>query len=311
MATRSLTEVFILMRNNAMQNRHIFSEQVADDRMALVSSVTTDPEAGIGVTKGLGLPPDWVDLLEEIQYDITRIKQKMKELSSLHDKYLNRPTLDDNVDEEHAIEITTQETTQMFHRCQRNIQQIGLKSRMATPQERKVTKNIMSSLAASLQDLSINFRRGQSAYLKRMKSREERAKQFFDTGMSPGSSLMAEENLIDDELYDKGFSEGHIQMVAENTALVEERDKAIQHIVQSISDLNEVFRDLATMVVEQGTILDRIDYNIEKTTTTVQQGMKQLQKAEKYQKKNKKMLFIMVLAVIIIILIVILIAMKT
>ena len=29
MATRSLTEVFILMRNNALQNRHIFSEQVS------------------------------------------------------------------------------------------------------------------------------------------------------------------------------------------------------------------------------------------------------------------------------------------
>ena len=29
MATRSLTEVFILMRNNALQSRHIFSEQVS------------------------------------------------------------------------------------------------------------------------------------------------------------------------------------------------------------------------------------------------------------------------------------------
>ena len=28
MATRSLTEVYILMRNNALQNRHIYSEQV-------------------------------------------------------------------------------------------------------------------------------------------------------------------------------------------------------------------------------------------------------------------------------------------
>ena len=33
--------------------------------------------------------------------------------------------------------------------------------------------------------------------------------------------------------------------------LVEEREREIRQIVQSISDLNEVFRDLATMVVEQ------------------------------------------------------------
>lgn len=52
-------------------------------------------------------------LLPQIQYEITRIRQKMKELASLHDKHMNRPTLDDSSEEEHAIEITTQEVTQV------------------------------------------------------------------------------------------------------------------------------------------------------------------------------------------------------
>nr|XP_054764414.1 syntaxin-16-like [Lytechinus pictus] len=112
MASRSLTEVFILMRNNAAQSRHIYSDHVHDDRMALVNSISTDPDASVGATK-LNIPPEWVNSTEEIQYDITRIQQKMKELSSLHDRYLNRPTLDDNMEEEHAIEIATQEITQV------------------------------------------------------------------------------------------------------------------------------------------------------------------------------------------------------
>ena len=37
----------------------------------------------------------------------------VKELSALHDKHLNRPTMDDSVDEEHAIEIQTQQITQV------------------------------------------------------------------------------------------------------------------------------------------------------------------------------------------------------
>lgn len=52
-------------------------------------------------------------LFPQIQYEITRIRQKMKELASLHDKHMNRPTLDDSSEEEHAIEITTQEVTQV------------------------------------------------------------------------------------------------------------------------------------------------------------------------------------------------------
>lgn len=40
-------------------------------------------------------------------------------------------------------------------------------------------------------------------------------------------------------------------LVEENTVMVEEREREIRQIVQSISDLNEIFRDLAGMVVEQ------------------------------------------------------------
>lgn len=37
----------------------------------------------------------------------------MKELATLHDRHLNRPTLDDSIQEEHTIEIMTQEITQV------------------------------------------------------------------------------------------------------------------------------------------------------------------------------------------------------
>ncbi|XP_035679463.1 syntaxin-16-like isoform X2 [Branchiostoma floridae] len=309
MATRSLTEIFILMRNNAAQNRHMFAEQVPDDRMALVSGISTDPDASIGVHKS-SFPPDWVDGVEDVSYEITKIRQKMKELSVLHDKQMNRPTLDDSMEEEHAIEIITQEITQMFHRCQRAIQNIGNKSRYASTQEQRVTKNIMSSHASNLQDLSIQFRKGQSAYLRRLKNREERSRQFFEPGITSGSSLMTEEEVAVDELYDRGFTPAQIQMVDENSEVVEEREREINKIVQSISDLNEIFRDLAQIVVEQGTVLDRIDYNIEHTATKVDAGLQQLQKAEKYQKKNRKMLLILVLAVIVIIMFIILVATK-
>ncbi|RXM91832.1 Syntaxin-16 [Acipenser ruthenus] len=132
--------------------------------MALVSGISLDPEAAIGVTKRL--PPKWVDGVDEIQYDVTRIKQKMKELASLHDKHMNRPTLDDSSEAEHAIEITTQEITQMFHRCQRAVTGIQSRSRHCTEQEERLLRNVVSSLAQSLQDLSINFRHTQSNYLK-------------------------------------------------------------------------------------------------------------------------------------------------
>ncbi|KAL0978243.1 hypothetical protein UPYG_G00167910 [Umbra pygmaea] len=314
MATRRLTDAFLLMRNNAIQNRQILAEQVstydprrtlstrsnaalADDRMALVSVISLDPEAAIGVTKRLS--PKWVENVDEIQYEITRIQQKMKELAALHDKHMNRPTLDDSSEEEHAIEITTQEVTQMFHRCQRAVTSLQTRCGHCTEQEERLLRNVMSSLAGSLQELSMSFRHTQSSYLKRMKNREERSKHFFDSG-----PLMEEDE--DLALYDRGFTDDQLVLVEQNTVMVEEREREIRQIVQSISDLNEIFRDLAGMVVEQGTVLDRIDFNVEQSCVKTEEGLKQLQKAEQYQKKNRKMLVILILTVIVVILIFIL-----
>ena len=39
--------------------------KLADDRMALVSGISLDPEAAIGVTKKL--PPKWVDGVDEVR----------------------------------------------------------------------------------------------------------------------------------------------------------------------------------------------------------------------------------------------------
>ncbi|XP_066521150.1 syntaxin-16 isoform X4 [Hoplias malabaricus] len=310
MATRRLTDAFLLMRNNAIQNRQLVAEQLVDDRMALVSGISLDPEAAVGVTKRL--PPKWVEGVDEshgecvvfqIQYEISRIQQKMKELATLHDKHMNRPTLDDSSEAEHAIEITTQEITQMFHRCQRSVR--GLQSRCGhcTQQEEKLLRNIVSSLALSLQELSTGFRHTQSSYLKRMKNREERSRHFFDSG-----PLMEEDEDI--ALYERGFTDDQLALVEQNSVMVEEREREIRQIVQSISDLNEIFRDLGGMVVEQGTVLDRIDFNVEQACVKTEDGLRQLQKAEQYQKKNRKMLVILILFVIVVILIVILFATK-
>ena len=40
-------------------------------------------------------------------------------------------------------------------------------------------------------------------------------------------------------------------MVEQSTVMIEEREKEIRSIVQSISEINEMYRDLATMIVDQ------------------------------------------------------------
>ena len=49
----------------------------------------------------------------------------------------------------------------------------------------------------------------------------------------------------------------------------------------------------------KGTIIDRIDYNIENTNIKVHDGLEQIKKAAMYQKNDRKMYCIVILAVIV------------
>ena len=57
----------------------------------------------------------------------------------------------------------------MFNRAKRGLQVIIAKSKNASDQEKRVSRNVISSLATSLQELSGNFRKSQSVYLKSKK----------------------------------------------------------------------------------------------------------------------------------------------
>lgn len=55
---------------------------------------------------------------------------------------------------------------QMFSRAKQGLLAINRQAKNGSDQEKKVAKNVMSSLAITLQDLSVDFRKAQSTYLK-------------------------------------------------------------------------------------------------------------------------------------------------
>ena len=56
---------------------------------------------------------------------------------------------------------------------------------------------------------------------------------------------------------------------------------------QSIEELSDIFKELAVLVIDQGTILDRIDFNMEQVVEHTKEGIKQLEKAEQHQKSAR------------------------
>ncbi|XP_072082469.1 syntaxin-21 isoform X3 [Arachis hypogaea] len=72
-------------------------------------------------------------------------------------------------------------------------------------------------------------------------------------------------------------------------AIIEEREQGIQEIQQQIGEVNEIFKDLAVLVHEQGAMIDDIGSNIEQSHAATAQARSQLAKASKTQRSNSSL----------------------
>ncbi|KAJ9707235.1 hypothetical protein PVL29_002294 [Vitis rotundifolia] len=90
-----------------------------------------------------------------------------------------------------------------------------------------------------------------------------------------------------------------------NEAIIDEREQGIQEIQQQIGEVNEIFKDLAVLVHEQGVMIDDIGSNIDGAQAATAQGKSQLAKASKTQRSNSSLTCLLLVIFGIILLIVI------
>ena len=95
---------------------------------------------------------------------------------------------------------------------------------------------------------------------------------------------------------------------AETTSI--ERDREVMKILESVQDLGAVMKDLSALIIDQGTLLDRIDYNCQAVAVAVEQGRKELVQAEKSQKQSVAIMCIYILLVLVVLMTMIVIGLK-
>lgn len=284
-----------------------------DDNVRLLRPPSDDDiESGIAAAAREKPPPAWVGRVEALQYSLSRLEAKITELDMAHKNHLARPTLDDNPKEEERIRHLTKDISEMFGSCHHQVKSIRRSFLAASTGPDALCQNVSTYLVNRLQEATQSFSNSQSTYLKKIKSREEKS-QLIDFGAEDDAAAAASsqaDGFLGTEQR-QTWSKNDVFLLEENTKMVEQREREIQSVVKSISDLNVIFKELAVMISEQGQVIDRIDHSIENTSLKVEAGMNELKKADKYQKKNRKMKCIVIEAVIVVVLLFILIITKT
>ena len=141
----------------------------------------------------------------------------------------------------------------------------------------KVKNNIKLFLVTRIQNFSNEFRKNQQQYLKYLK----------EMGVVINSNN--ENNTSNDLLTNNDDDEKKNFLYTQEDDLhsqIKKRDEDISVLVKSINELSVIFKDLQNIVQEQGTILDRIDYNINISYENSQKGLQSIKKADEHHKDS-------------------------
>ncbi|KAK9072876.1 hypothetical protein SSX86_009311 [Deinandra increscens subsp. villosa] len=120
--------------------------------------------------------------------------------------------------------------------------------------------------------------------------------------ISSGKSLQQQALLVESRREEVLLLDNEI---AFNEAIIEEREQGIQEIQNQIGEVNEIFKDLAVLVHEQGAMIDDVSSNIDNSHAATAQARSHLSKASKTQRANSSMTCLLLVIVGIVLCIVI------
>lgn len=170
---------------------------------------------------------------------------------------------------------------------------------------RILVSNLKKKFALVSQELSGKFRQMQGKYIRYLKKDEIEDK-------TDGTDLMGN-SATDLESYSrnamvessKQIESKQTQLQLNKNELVDdqqyllEREREIYKISQNVVEISIIFKELENIVIDQGTILDNIAYNLDRTAENVKSAHKQLNKAESYQKQTRKCKIVLFLVLLI------------
>lgn len=241
------------------------------------------------------LPPSWMDISTQVESQLQGITSLIGRLAPLHKKHA-LPGFDDRSAEEREIEQLTLQITQGLHRCQALVKKFEALSHQVDANDQaliKMCNNMKVAMAGKVQDTSAMFRKMQSSYLKVLRK--------DPTYASTGSIEQ------DVQLSRQALEQTQDLIHDEQDAEVRQREQEINKIAQAILEVADIFKDLQTMVIDQGSLVDRIDFNVETMYQSVKDADRELVKGERYQKRTTKCKIILLLSLIILALFLILI----
>ena len=259
--------------------------------------------------------PNIFDIAKELDSYLNIINKDIEELNSMYKKLiiinkLNKLKLEKQIEEiNYQILIKFEKCyvlIKKFEYLLNNHQRLKLNYNQ---QDLEILINFKKNYAVKIQDKSLIFRNLQNNYMKFLKNDEEEKEEEEEDILNMNdeqATLLNEGNdskstttprtTTTTTNFTNQQQQQQVQVQLQlqhqqgnnNIQYLQQREREISKLAHGIIEILTIFKEMESMVIEQGTILDRIDYNLVNTVQDLKQADKELIKAHHYQKRSTK-----------------------
>ncbi|CAD2216764.1 syntaxin 16 [Angomonas deanei] len=253
------------------------------------------------------ISPAWVTKMDDVRRVEDKIREQMENLEGLRKNHLKVEfsSTRDEGEEEAQIDRAQDVIDSLFKQSEKGIKELDAAYLSDLPDggtdaELSILRNVKMCLVNEINVISKEYRESQRRYMTDVKKQQAVSQRWAGGDRQKVIEQQLENDALMDQYLQKGMTQDQIETIMLNQQMADERVKEFERIYSSIKSLHEMFKDLNTLVIEQGALLDRIDYNMTVTHSRVEKGKQELIKAAKYQSAGTFKILVLFMIILII-----------
>eukprot|EP01064_Diplonema_japonicum_P037296 TRINITY_DN8692_c0_g2_i1.p1 TRINITY_DN8692_c0_g2~~TRINITY_DN8692_c0_g2_i1.p1 ORF type:complete len:301 (+),score=127.21 TRINITY_DN8692_c0_g2_i1:62-904(+) len=190
---------------------------------------------------------------------------------------------DDDSDPEEMVRLLTAQITSYF-----KVLETALRKVVQDADNQHLLYNVHKGIASRITVLHQRFRVIEQRYADGLKGKSNMAEKMEGMLVSEETRKWEEEEAEacrKDQLYVQGYNQHQIDSMLVDEQVAKEKAEALAEVSTTLQEIHSMFSDLHALVIEQGTMLDRVDSNIESATDHMRNATADIRLARKHHKR--------------------------